>query len=610
MQPRVERGTGPDGERIGTAARERRVPGRWREALARTFVQLAPTERQRLLGLTIVIGGLCGLAAVAFHVTLDLVSTVAINRAMSAPGASWLGWTLLCPALGGLLCGAILQYVVPGARGSGIPEVKIAFARKGGRLRLTDSLGKFVVSALQIGTGAALGREGPTVHICAGLASGLGRLVGVSHRNVKRLLPVGAAAGIAAAFNAPIAAVTFTIEEVIGRLDQTVLSGVIVAAALAAVVERTILGVQPMLTAARDHGLEGPGSLFLYAALGVVAGGMSLAFSESLLWLRARFRRAGGLPGFATPAVGGLVTGGMAVIGLLLLRSRGVAGGGYETLNLALTGNLALKALIGLSILKLIATVFSYGSGGAGGIFAPALFIGGTLGGAFGALDMAVLHHPASSLADFALVGMGATFAGIIRAPMTSILIIIEMTNGYALILPLMIANMTSYAIARMVRPKAIYDALLEQDGINLSERGGDPRERILVRELDALTTPHASLSRAQAALEMLRASAQHQRQEVFPVLDDDGRLVGLVTTEDLAILAAEPDLEGIVNAVDLMRPPIALRLDDDLRTAFDRMMANGVKQLPVVDEEERVVALIDEGAIARAVLQHRPKPS
>jgi len=160
------------------------------------------TEQHKLFGLTVVIGGLCGLAAVAFHLTINLVSRLAIDPALAAPGCSWIPWTLMVPTLGGLVSGLILERIVPNARGSGVPQVKVAYASRSGPLRARDSLGKFVVSALRIGTGSSLGREGPTVQICAGIASRVGQLAGVSPQNVRRLLPVGAAAGIAAAFNA------------------------------------------------------------------------------------------------------------------------------------------------------------------------------------------------------------------------------------------------------------------------------------------------------------------------------------------------------------------------------------------------------------------------
>lgn len=432
-------------------------------------LRFSPTETQQLLVLTVVIGGICGAAAVAFHLLINLISGLAIDRALAAPGRSWIAWTLAVPALGGLVSGALLEHLVPNARGSGIPLVKVAFAGKGGPLRIRDSIGKFFISALQIGTGSSLGREGPTVQICAGIASRIGRYAGVSTENLRRLLPVGAAAGIAAAFNAPIAAVTFTIEEVVGNLDQTVLSGVVVAAALAAIVERSVLGSDPIFAIPHAYGLEHVSSLLLYAALGLVAAGLALTFNESLLGLRGWFRGFR-FPRWAQPAIGGLATGALAVGAWGALRTQGVTGGGYATMGAALAGTLPVAVLLPLSLLKIAATVFSYSSGGAGGIFAPALFIGATAGGAVGALDRLVFAHSADSLGAFALVGMGAVFAGIVRAPITSVLIIVEMTGGYSLILPLMIANTLAYGIARHYRPTPIYEALLEQDGIRLRD--------------------------------------------------------------------------------------------------------------------------------------------
>ena len=323
---------------------------------------------------------------------------------------------VLIPVLGGILSGMLLYYVVPGARGSGIPQVKVAYSVRGGQLPLRDVIGKFFISVLQIGSGASLGREGPTVHICAGIATNLGRTFALSQKNVKRLLPVGVAAGIAAAFNAPIAAVTFTIEEVVGDLDQTVLSGVIVAAAIAAAIERGILGEHPVFTVTDSFGLHYFSSVFFYALLGIAAGGVSLLFTDGLLKIRGRFRRLKSFPVWAQPAIGGAVTGVLIFIAIYFFQTGGINGSGYETLSEALAGKLAFKVMAAMCLMKLAATVFSYGSGGAGGIFAPSLFVGGMLGGVFGFLDVNLMHHPANELGAFALVGMGAVFAGVIRA--------------------------------------------------------------------------------------------------------------------------------------------------------------------------------------------------
>ena len=570
----------------------------------RLRIWIAPTESQRLFLLTAVIGVACGLAAVGFHLLIRLLESQLIDRAIAAPGKTWIAWTIVTPTVGGLVCGAFLHYVAPRARGSGIPEVKATFAERGRSLRLRDSLGKFGIGALQIGSGASLGREGPTVQICAGIASALGRVARVSPGNARRLLPVGAAAGVAAAFNAPIAAVTFAVEEIIGDLDKAVLSGVIVAAAIAAVIERSVLGEHPVFDLPRDHGLEHVSSLAIYALLGLVAGIVAVLFTDGLLGVRDRFRAWTAMPGWAKPAVGGLVTGVLAVVAWQWLGARGITGGGYHTLEAALGGDMLPRTLLVLCAMKLIATIFCYGSGGAGGIFAPALFVGGMLGGSFGLLDMQVLGHSGHVVGSFALVGMGAMFAGSIRAPITSVLIIVEMTGGYSLILPLMIANMIAYGVARQLRPVPIYEALLEQDGIRLRPTTG--MHVLEGKRIDQVLRPAAH------PLVLLREStvarailASRTQQDVYPVTDAaSGRVIGLLTNEEMDLLAAERELQDLLTASDVMRAPVVVLRDEDLRTALDAMIAHGLRRLPVVDEGMRVVGLLDEETIARAYLR------
>jgi CIC family chloride channel protein len=576
--------------------------------LLRAEIRFAPTEAQRLFFLTIVIGIVCGLTAVAFHVTITLASHVLIDRAMSAPGRTWIGWTLVTPTLGAILCGVLLQYVVPNARGSGIPQVKIAFAVRGGRLRLRDSFGKFVVGALQLGSGSSLGREGPTVQICAGVASFLGRITGVSPKALRRLIPVGAAAGIAAAFNAPIAAVTFTIEEVVGNLDQAVLSGVIIAAALAAVIERSVLGEHPIFDVPQPYGLHHASSLLIYAVLGVAAAVASVAFTDSLLGLRLWFRKSR-LPPWARPGVGGLVTGALAIVAWWKLGTHGITGGGYDTLSQALTGNLGTDVMLVLCMMKLGATVFSYGSGGAGGIFAPSLFIGGMLGGAIGTLDSTLLGHTGEPIGAFALVGMGAVFAGIIRAPMTSVLIIIEMTSGYSLILPLMLANMTAYVLARHWRPTPIYDALLEQDGVHLGSRRGADVESLRLEQFTKGDAALRSFRLNAHAHEIVKGRGDEPTQLVSPVVDDAGKIIGIITPDEMAILSSEPELLPLVNAADLMRPAVSVDVDDDLGFALQTMISNGLSQVPITDRSGRCIGFVTEADVAKAYLRvPRPK--
>ena len=446
-----------------------------------------PSERQRLLAVTILSGALCGLAAVAFHSTIGWFEAVFIDRATSAPGHSWIWWTILTPAIGGLIVGIGLRFWAPGATGSGIPQVKVAYALRSGFVPFKDAFGKFVLCALQIGSGASLGLEGPTVQICAGVSSLLARAARLSPKSCRRMTSVGMAAGIAAAFNAPIAAVTFTLEELIGDLDQTMLSGVIVAAALAAVVENKVLGAKPIFHVPRPYTFDNAESLLWYALLGVLAAVVSVTFTDGLLGLRAQFRKLTGIPKWVHPAIGGLATGALAVVGFVFFHLNGIAGDPYKTLTMALTGALPLSCMVAYCGLKLAATVCSYSSGGSGGIFAPSLFMGGMLGGAVGYLNVMVFHHSADSIGAFAVVGMGAVFAGIVRAPMTSVLIIFEMTGGYGLVLPLMIANMSAFALARHWRRVPVYEALLAQDGIFLHHEAApiDPPEASQIRVPD-----------------------------------------------------------------------------------------------------------------------------
>lgn len=591
--------TQPGARRVPSSLekRARRTLRLWRLYLLRLEIRLAPSETQRLFLLTIAIGAACGLAAVAFHLAIAFVEARLIDRALHAGGRAWIAWTVITPLLGGLVCGALLQYVFPGARGSGIPQVKQAFASTPAVVPLRDAVGKFLVGSLQIGSGASLGREGPTVQICAGIASWFGRLVSVSTGTQRRLLPVGVAAGIAAAFNAPIAAVTFTIEEVVGTLDRAVLSGVIVAAALAAVIERSILGESPVFDVPTTYGLHHASSLVLYAGIGLAAGLVSTIFTEGILATRERFRRLALVPSWARPGLGGLVTGALAVVGFMTLRTSGITGGGYATLGEMLNGLFSWWVLLALCGLKLLATVFSYSSGGAGGIFAPSLFIGGALGGAIGAIDAAWLGQHEDPGA-FALVGMGAMFAGVIRAPITSVLIIIEMTGGYSLILPLMIANMTAYVLARRFRPESIYEALLEQDGIRLRHPAEEPP--LLVSSFLGPERP-VVLTPAMPAEEVLLRCGQNDAKHVHPVVDSEGRLLGIVTQDELGVLATTPELLGITTAFDLMRAPASVRADDDLARAVDKMLTTGLRELPVTDAHDHLIGCIDDQAVTQA---------
>ncbi len=578
-----------------------------RQALVRALGRISPNEQQRLFVLTLVVGALCGLVAVSFHLSIRWTEAQLIERALGVGGIFAQIGMVVVPTVGALVVGVALTYL-PAARGSGIPQVKAFYALSGRkvRLRLRDAAAKFVLASVAIGTGSSLGREGPTVQICSTVASGIGRAFALSPSNQRRLVPVGAAAGIAAAFNAPIAAVTFVIEELLGALDATVLGGVVVAAALAAVVERSILGEHPVFTVSHDYGLAHPSSLVIFALMGVTAGVAGTLFSRGLLGLRAWFSGASRIPLFARPALGGFVTGLIALALFHAAGAGGVLGGGYATIGAALGGQLALGTMAALFLAKAGATTMSYSSGGAGGIFAPTLFIGSMLGGLFGGLDTILLGHTDTQLGAFALVGMGAFFAGVIRAPMTSILIIFEMTGSYRLVLPLMIANTVAYLVARRLRSVGIYEALLEQDGIPMPHgiSSGPTLSRLSVggamtREVQVLS-PTMTVGQA---LEIVGRTGFAS----FPVVDEHGRLVGVVSEGALMRFAASGKSEDRLGLHARERE--YLKTDHSLRHALSTMNRLSVRQMTVVDNRDpsRLAGILTMSDVMRAAVAAEP---
>src|SRR5262249_41133432 len=333
-----------------------------------------------------------GLAAVLFHLLLDFFQDQFIYGAAAIPHWWRIPLVVLLPALGGLIVGAGLYFYAPEARGSGIPQVKAAFYLDAGRIPARVIPAKMVLSALNIGTGASLGREGPSVQICAAIASLLGRVFAISRRNLQSLIPVGAAAGLAAAFNTPIAAVTFTLEEILANSAARPIGSIVIAAVIAAVIEHSLLGDRALFNAP-PYRLHSALELFFYALLGLIAGLAAVAFNNGLLRLRHWFRMQRQIPAWAAPGLGGLMLGGIGLLALLLTGSSSIFGVGYSTLSLELQGSLPLKLLLILGICKLAGTVVSYSSGSAGGIFGPSLYIGGMIGGSVGLLTRFALSN-------------------------------------------------------------------------------------------------------------------------------------------------------------------------------------------------------------------------
>lgn len=323
-------------------------------------------ERQVFLALTVVIGVLAGLSAVLFSLAID-----ATNRSLFglAPTAARL---MLVPSLVSIATGILLAYVFPGVRGSGVPQTEAAFQLNGGVIPAGVPIGKFITGVLCIGSGHSIGREGPSVQIGAGLASAIGQRLGLSPARIKELVPVGAAAALAAAFNTPVAAVIFTLEEIIGDMNAPLLGSTVLASVTSVIVERSLLGNEPLFHVPAYH-LVHPAELAAYAALGVLGGLVSIVFCQGLLQLRRVFLSLPSWTRWLQPAMGGVA------IGALLIFVPQVMGVGYEYVDQALNGGLLWKTMLLLCAMKLAATVISYSSGNAGGIFGPTLYIGSTL---------------------------------------------------------------------------------------------------------------------------------------------------------------------------------------------------------------------------------------
>ncbi len=416
-------------------------------------VNLQEHEDKLLLLLALVISAVVGLVVVAF-----VGITERLGKTLMTAGPAQ---RLLSPFAGSLIGGWLLYRFFPEARGSGIPQTRVALVLRNGVIGMRTVIGKFLCSSISLGSGVALGREGPSVHIGAGIASVAGRKLGLSEEHIKSLIPVGTAAAVAAAFNTPLAAVLFTLEEILADLHARVVGTVVIGAATSWMILRLILGDEPLFHVPA-YQLVHPLEFVVYALLGVLGGLVSTVFVKMLLSIRKAFQKTPAAWAPFAPAVGGLT------VGLLALAVPGVLGVGYNLVSEALNGQLAWKMMLLLLALKMIATTTSYSSGNAGGIFGPSLFIGAMLGGAVGQIAHTLAPDHTGNAGAYALVGMGAAFAGIVRTPMTSVIMIFEVTRDYTIIVPLMIANLCSYLLAGRLQHLPIYEALSRQDGIAL----------------------------------------------------------------------------------------------------------------------------------------------
>src|SRR5882757_7103280 len=534
----------------------------WRNAaILKWKAFLADREEQVFLVLTLLIGALVGLIVVAF---IEITGRFGA-RLYPPDAAAWRRF--LVPVAGSLVMGYLLYKYFPDARGSGVPQTKAALYARGGFISFSTLLGKFFCTSLTLGSGIPLGREGPAVQVGGGIASVLGRALGLRPEKVKALLPVGAAAAVAAAFNTPLAAVLFALEEVVGDLHALVL-----ASATSWGVLRLLLGNEPLFQVPQ-YQLVTSWELIAYGILGIAGGVVSATFSQLLLRLRAWFKRQPAKTVWFQPVAGGLVVG---VMGWFVPSVMGV---GYQYVGDVLNDSLTLKLMLTLLVLKLVATAVSYASGNAGGIFGPSLFLGAMLGGAVGSVAQHFFPGYVASPGAYALVGMGAAFAGIIRAPMTSVVMIFEITRDYSVIVPLMLSNLVSYFIASRLQKEPIYEVLAEQDGIHLPKFGGRQQGR---RQVNQVLQPAGQVLSAKESIQRAMELAREAPLRTWIVSDAPG-IVGLLTREQLESAAKSGNPGAPVSTLLKAEEFPHVHADHSLDDTLDRMGAFHVDVLPVV---------------------------
>jgi CIC family chloride channel protein len=521
---------------------------RARGLVERVHLFLKYTEHSYMVLVAIAIGLLGGLGAVGFRECIRLfqlaawhTDAVTLDYIRHLP--NW--WKVLSPALGGLIVGAIIVRFAAEAKGHGVPEVMEAVALRGGRIRPRVVIAKLVASGVCIASGGSVGREGPIVQIGSAIASAVGQWLRVGERRMRTLVGCGAAAGIAATFNAPVAGALFAVEIILGDFGVTQFSPIVISSVTATVVSRHFLGDFPAFEVPA-YSLVSANELFAYGALGIIAGLVALVFVRSLYGAEDLFEKFA-LPAVLKPMIGG------ALVGVIAIRYPEIFGVGYEAINEALTGGLAWQLLLILVAVKIVAVSLTIGSGGSGGVFAPSLFIGAMTGGAVGTVVHSLWPELSGSPGAYALVGMGAVVAAGTHAPITAIVMIFELTSDYKIILPLMISCIIATLLATRLQSASIYTLKLLRRGVDI--RGGfsaNVLARLSAR--DAMRSEYAEVAQADRLMAVISHFIERPGEAVF-VTGEGGNLVGVITLDDIRPVMSDPEVvQGVVIAQDMMR--------------------------------------------------------
>ncbi len=464
-------------------------------------------EERFFLLLAVFIGIFSGLAVICFRLAIDW-TRIALLGPLPHPHNLRL---LIVPTLVSLLVSVLVIHVFPLVRGSGVNQTKAALYIYNGYIPFRTAIGKFVTAALAIGAGHSLGPEDPSLQIGAALASSLGRGLELSREKLRLLAPMGAAAGLAAAFNAPISAVLFVIEEVIGRWSAGILGSVVLSAVSSVVVVRWFLGSEPLFHIPAVAFVR-PTELIAYAVLGITGGIAAVIFAKAIGYLRPKLRDLPRYTQYLQSAAAGLMIGLIGYLG-----APQIMGAGYNYMDQALHDRFPWRVLAILAGLKILTTTLSFVSGTPGGMFAPTLFIGAMLGGATGGIEHYFYPHLSGSTATYALVGMGVLFAGFLRAPMTSVFMVLEVSGNYSIIVPVIVANTFAYLISRSLQPIPIFDLLTRQDGLVLPSLEEQREQAILVVE-DAMRAPPVPVLRSEDTVQQASIRIQEAPEDTFIV--------------------------------------------------------------------------------------------
>ena len=597
--------------------------------------QAAPLD-MAILGRTLLHASLVGLGAgivgAAFLAALELLQRVLLEqlagysplrasgekiiREVASP--TFRPWLLVfIPAAGALVAGLVMRFA-PETRGGGGDAMIEAFHHQGGIIRRRVLWVKWLASTLTLGSGGSGGREGPTMQIGGALGSLVAGALGVSARERRILLVAGVAAGMSAVFRTPLGAAILAVE-VLYRDDfeTEALVPAVLASVVAYSVVISIYGESTLLAHAPHYPFV-PVHLPLYILLAVLLALVAKIFLGTLRLVQRTTAKLA-VPVWIKPALGGLAFGVTTVPLLVIVGNRlslpgqglGIFGGGYGAAQMAITGSPLLpggwtgvELLLFLCAAKLVASSLTIGSGGSAGDFAPSLVLGGLFGGAFGRAAALLLHDPRIDPGAFALVGMGTLYGGIAHVPLSSLIMVCELAGSYELLVPLMLAEGVAFVA---LRGTSLYGSQVASKQDSPAHRLPAPLDTLRTVKVHAALTPlraYVTFARSAKLREMLARLPEATWQDAFPVADKKGRFVGLVTSDALRLLASKPDRDTKLTAADIMQPIVTLSLDDELRTAAELMLANGLREIPVLDAGGAIIGFLDEAEVSRAYLQ------